>query len=137
MFVELQGTVVQLFEPKHYLACPECNRKVTQEGSGYRCSTHGTVNAKKSPIVNMFFDDGTSNIRVVCFSNQVEQLFGKNPAEIADADVAAFDMLKKDILGKQLIMSGRVNKNTMMDRLEFMASNVKEVDPVEMIKTYE
>lgn len=136
MFVELQGTVVQLFEPKHYLACPECNRKVMQEGSGYRCSTHGAVNAKKSPIVNMFFDDGTSNIRVVCFSNQVEQLFGKSPAEIADADVAAFDMLKKDILGKQLIMSGRVNKNTMMDRLEFMASNVKEVDPVEMIKTY-
>ena len=64
-------------------------------------------------------------------------LFGKDPVEIADADVTAFDALKKDVLGKQLIMSGRVNKNTMMDRLEFMASNVKEVDPVEMVKAYE
>ncbi len=107
------------------------------EGTGYRCSTHGSVNAVKSPIVNMFFDDGTSNIRVVCFSNQVEQLFGKAPAEVADADVTAFDALKKDVLGKQLIMSGRVNKNTMMDRLEFMASNIKEVNPVEMVKAYD
>jgi hypothetical protein len=137
MFAEVKGTIVQLFEPRHYLACPECNKKVLPEGEGYKCNAHGAVNAKKSPIVNMFFDDGSSNIRVVCFSNQVQQLFGKDPVEIADADVTAFDALKKDVLGKQLIMSGRVNKNTMMDRLEFMASNVKEVDPVEMVKAYE
>jgi replication factor A1 len=137
MFAELKGTIVQLFEPRHYLACPECNRKVIPEGNGHKCNSHGEVGAKKSPIVNMFFDDGTSNIRVVCFSNQVEQLFGKPPAEVADADVTAFDALKKDVLGKQLTISGRVNRNTMMDRLEFMASNIKDVNPVEMVKAYE
>jgi len=136
MFVELQGTIVQLFEPRHYMACPECNKKVLPDGDGFKCNGHGMVEAKKSPIVNMFFDDGTSNIRIVCFSNQAEQLFGKSPAEIADANAEGFEDLKKLVLGKQLIMTGRVNKNTMMDRLEFMVSSVKEMDPVEMIKKH-
>lgn len=136
MFVELHGTIVQLFEPRHYMACPECNKKVLPGGSGFKCNAHGTVEAKKSPIVNMFFDDGTSNIRIVCFSNQAEQLFGKSPMEIADANAEGFEELKKLVLGKQLIMTGRVNKNTMMDRLEFMVSSVKELDPVEMIKKH-
>jgi hypothetical protein len=134
MFVELQGTIVQLFEPRHYMACPECNKKALPDGEGFKCNTHGSVDAKKSPIVNMFFDDGTSNIRIVCFTNQAEQLFGKTSTEIADADSEGFEELKGLVLGKQMILSGRVNKNTMMDRLEFMVSSVKEMDPVEMIK---
>ena len=136
MFAELKGTVVQLFEPRHYLACPECNRKVMPEGLGYKCNTHGIVEAKKSPIINLFFDDGTSNIRVVCFANQAEQLFGKSSVEIADATVDTFEPMKKEVLGRQLSMSGRVTKNTMMDRIEFTASNIEEINPVEMIKTY-
>jgi hypothetical protein len=136
MFVELHGTIVQLFEPRHYMACPECNKKALPEGSEFKCNAHGVVKAKKSPIVNMFFDDGTSNIRIVCFSNQAEQLFGKSAIEIADANAEGFEELKKLVLGKQLIMTGRVNKNTMMDRLEFMVSSVKDLDPVEMIKKH-
>ena len=136
MFVELKGTIVQLFEPRHYIACPQCNKKVLPEGSGHKCNTHGQVEGKKSPIVNMFFDDGTSNIRIVCFANQAEQLFGKSSTEIADVEGEGFEELKGLVLGKQMIMSGRVNKNTMMDRLEFMVSSVKEIDPVEMIKKH-
>ena len=136
MFVELHGTIVQLFEPRHYMACPECNKKVSPEGEGFKCNGHGTVDAKKSPIVNMFFDDGTSNIRIVCFSNQAEQLFGKSSTDIADSNTEDFEDLKKLVLGKQLIITGRVNKNAMMDRLEFMVSSIKEMDPVEMIKKH-
>ena len=136
MFVELHGTIVQLFEPRHYMACPECNKKGSPEGEGFKCNGHGTVDAKKSPIVNMFFDDGTSNIRIVCFSNQAEQLFGKSSTDIADSNTEDFEDLKKLVLGKQLIITGRVNKNAMMDRLEFMVSSIKEMDPVEMIKKH-
>jgi ssDNA-binding replication factor A large subunit len=134
LFAELRGTVVQLFEPRHYLACPECNKKVLSEGSGYTCKAHGAVTPRKSAIVNIFFDDGTNNIRVVCFSNQAEQLLGCKNDEIAEASSEKFEEFKKDVLGKQLAINGRVTKNTMMDRLEFMSSNIKELDPVEMIK---
>lgn len=137
MFVELQGTVVQLFEPRHYLACPECNRKAIPEGSSYKCNTHGDVSPRKSAIVNIFFDDGSNNIRVVCFSNQAEQLFGRKNDEIVEVSSETFEELKKDVLGKQLCISGRVTKNTMMDRLEFSCNSVKEFDPIEMIKVYE
>ncbi len=133
MFVELQGTVVQLFEPRHYLACPECNRKVVQSGSSYQCNTHGAVTPVKSPIVNIFFDDGTNNIRVVCFSNQAQQLFKANTSDIVEVSSASFEKFKDDVLGKQLSITGRVTKNTMMDRLEFMSANIKELDPVELM----
>jgi len=137
MFVELQGTVVQLFEPRHYLACPECNRKVQQNGDGYSCNTHGKINPKKLAIVNMFFDDGTNNIRVVCFSNQIEQLFGRSNEDLLEVASNSFEKLKEEVLGKQLSISGRVTKNTMMDRLEFMSANIKDLDPIELVRKYE
>ena len=135
MFVELRGTVVQLFEPRHYLACPECNKKVLPEGSAYKCNSHGVVEPKKSAIVNIFFDDGTNNIRVVCFSNQAQQLFGKSNDEIANTTPETFESLKEDILGKQLSIVGRVTKNTMMDRLEFMSVNIQELDPIKLMQS--
>ncbi|MCD4759968.1 hypothetical protein K8R33_03700 [archaeon] len=131
MFAELQGTVVQLFEPRHYLACPECNRKVLPDGS---CKTHGAVSARKSSIVNIFFDDGSNNIRVVCFSNQAEQLLGCKNDKIAEASSEIFEGFKKEVLGKQLSISGRVTKNTMFDRLEFTSSDIKALDPAKMIE---
>nr|MBA4405371.1 hypothetical protein [Nanoarchaeum sp.] len=137
MQVELNGTVVQLFEPRHYLACPNCNKKVFQQGLDYKCNTHDIVEPKKSPIVNIFFDDGSGNVRIVLFANQAAQLLNKSHEEIANANIEALDSFKRDVLGKQMLISGRVIRNQMMDRLEIISSNVKEADPVELIQMYE
>ncbi len=137
MTAELHGTVVQLFEPRFYLACPECNRKVFNEGAVSKCNTHGEVKPVKRAIVNLFFDDGTNNIRVVCFSDQAEQLFGRKTDEFIELSSEKFEELKKEVLGKQLVISGRVTKNSLMNRLEFTCNSVKEMNPVEMIKVYE
>lgn len=137
MQVELNGTIVQIFEPRHYLACPHCNKKVFQQGLEYKCNTHDVVEPKKSPIVNMFLDDGSANVRVVLFANQAAQLLNKSHEDIANANLEMVEKFKREVLGKQMLISGRVIKNQMMDRLEIVSSNVKEANPVELIQMYE
>jgi len=96
-FVEVLGTVVQLFEPRFYDACPECNKKV-EDG---KCSVHGNVTIKEVPIVNFFFDDGTENIRVVAFRENAEKILKVNGESIKDK---SFEDLKSDVLGSHLLL---------------------------------
>jgi len=73
--VEVIGTVVQLFEPRFYDSCPECRKKVVfGEDGEIQCATHGKVEPVAQAILNMVFDDGTDNIRVVCFRELVKQV---------------------------------------------------------------
>lgn len=129
--VKVLGTIVQVFEPRFYEACPECNRKVNTEGDKKICPEHGAVISKYIPILNFIFDDGTGNIRVVCFRdtvakalNQTEeqvQVYKENPAE--------FENIKNELAGKHFMVTGRVTKNEMFDRLEFVAHDLTEVNP--------
>ncbi len=130
-FVELLGTIVQIFEPRFYDSCPSCGKKVENKENKFVCAEHGDVDSKPVPILNLFFDDGTGNIRVVCFRNQVEMLLGLNGEELLKLrdDLGEFENIKKEILGKQIFISGNVKKNEMFDRLEFMAQNISEADP--------
>ncbi len=129
------GTIVQIFEPRFYDACPECGRKVN-EG---RCDEHGAVSSVDVPILNLFFDDGTDNIRVVAFRDQVEKLLDLNREQVLKfkEDISEFEKYKSDLLGKQLVIVGRVTKNEMFDRKEFTAQRVIEVRPEDMIKEFE
>jgi replication factor A1 len=124
---ELFGTVVQLFEPNFYFVCPECMRKAFPQGDKYVCNEHGEVEAKKMPVFNLYFDDGTANLRAVVFAQQSNDLIGGEYN-------GNFEDVKNGVLGKQVILIGRVVKNQMFDRLEFVVRNVKEADPVEMIQ---
>lgn len=129
--VKVLGTIVQVFEPRFYEACPECNRKVNTEGDKKICPEHGLVISRYIPILNFIFDDGTGNIRVVCFRdavakalNQTEeqvQVYKENPAE--------FENIKNELAGKHFMVTGRVTKNEMFDRLEFVAHDLTEVNP--------
>ena len=128
--VALVGTVVQVFEPRFYDSCPECNKKVMND----TCSDHGTVTAQSTPILNFFFDDGTSNIRTVAFRDHVTTLFGidGNTVQAMRNDLSLFDVHKQSLLGKQLQLTGRVTKNDMFDRIEFSVQTVKEADPAQL-----
>lgn len=130
-FVSVLGTVVQVFEPRFYDACPECNRKVVMDGDKFRCDQHGHVPVKLAPIVNMLFDDGTDNVRVVFFRDLASKFFGLDVATLRD-NAIGFEERKKELLGRSFVVSGRVVKNDMFDRFELMASNVEEVDAREI-----
>ena len=84
--------------------------------------------------MNVFFDDGTGSIRVVCFRELVKELLNLEEEEIAEfrENPGKFETVRKNILGKQLIIVGRVSKNEMFDRLEFTAQRILDIDPREV-----
>lgn len=133
-FASILGTIVQLFEPRFYEACPECNKKLNIEGDKFVCSEHGTVKEKLVPIVNIFLDDGTENIRVVAFRDIASKILNLKEEELLKirGDPLKFEDIKKEILGRQIKINGKANRNEMFDRLEFTANSVEEVNAVEI-----
>lgn len=132
--VELLGTVVQLFEPRFYDVCPECNKSIKLVDGNFRCEKHNIVTPKHAPLINFFFDDSSANIRVVVFRDQALRLVEKTEEELRQIKESPqkFDILKSEVLGKQLLIKGRVTRNDMFNRLEFVANNIQEANPVEI-----
>ena len=128
------GTIVQVFEPRFYEVCSECGRRVKLEEGKFLCDVHGVVKEKFVPVMNAFFDDGTGSIRVVCFRDLVKELLDLEEEKIDEfrENPEKFEMLKKNILGKQLVVIGRVSKNEMFDRPEFTAQKILRFDPREV-----
>ncbi|MEM4263913.1 MAG: OB-fold nucleic acid binding domain-containing protein [Candidatus Woesearchaeota archaeon] len=134
--VELLGTVVQMFDPKFFEVCPECNARVKDDGGKYNCPTHGSVTPTHSYILNLFLDDGTDNVRCVFFANQAERLLNKSHEEMLTYRISPenFESIKTNALGNILKLVGRVKKNQFFDRIEFIAQLVfTNPDPGEEI----
>ncbi len=135
--VEILGTIVQAFEPRFFTVCPKCSKKANQEGDIYNCAEHGTVTPDFSYVMNVVLDDGSETMRCTFFRNQAERLLDKTKEEIMKYRDApeTFEQVKTDLLGNQLKIVGRTNKNAMFDRLEFMAQLVfTNPDPEEELK---
>ncbi|MBT3690852.1 hypothetical protein HOG16_01250 [Candidatus Woesearchaeota archaeon] len=130
-FVEVYGTVVQLFEPRFFTVCTKCGKKVLEDGT---CKEHGKVDVEKRGVINFFFDDGTGNIRVVGFGDVIQGLFSFNQEDMENYSLGLFDKWRSEALGKQLIIEGKVNNNEMFSRLEFVARKIKEASPAELLE---
>ncbi len=135
--IELLGTVVQVFDPKFYEVCPECNARIKDNNGEFVCLKHGKVNPKYGYVVNVFLDDGSENIRCVLFNKQAEFLFNKTSEEMDAFRTApeSFESIKTEMLGNIVKLVGKARKNDFFDRLEFMTQLVfPEPDPEEEIK---
>lgn len=130
--VKLVGTVVQIFEPRFYDACPDCKKKLSYGEEGFECATHGKVESKAQPILNIFFDDGTDNVRVVCFGDNVNKVLDIEDATVLKENPDKFKEVQRNIGGKQLEIIGKVTNNTFFNRLEVVANAVKDANPQEL-----
>ncbi len=137
--VELLGTVVQVFDPRFWNVCPRCNRKVMPEGEVYKCNDHGEVTPGFSYVMNVVLDDSSGTIRGVFWKNQTLTLLGKSDDDLVayKDNPASFEDVKTDLLGEQFKLTGRVQKNQMFDRLEFVAQVVEKADPAAEISRLE
>jgi len=133
---EIAGTIVQVFDMRFFEVCPECRKRVRQSEGSFMCSTHNKVEPSYSYVLTTFLDDGTDNIRAIFFGNQAEKLLKKSKDELLQfkEDPQKFSIMKNDLLGNQVKINGRVNKNDMFNRLEFIANNVSEMNPAEEIQ---
>ncbi len=124
--VELLGTIVQVFDLRFYEICPKCGKRVKQDIDFLVCSEHGNVIPAYSYVLNAVLDDGTETIRCVFFRNQLEKLLNLNQEQLLKfrSEPAEFEAKKNDLLGTIVKLNGRSNKNSMFNRLEFIAQNV-------------
>ncbi|MBD3355099.1 hypothetical protein GF361_03890 [Candidatus Woesearchaeota archaeon] len=134
---EILGTIVQAFEPRFYPTCPKCNKKVNPQQENYVCKEHGQVTPEFAYVMNVVLDDGTETIRTVFFRNQAERLLEKSKEEMLKykENPEQFNSVKTELLGTQIKLVGRTQKNQMFDRLEFISQLVfKNPDPEKEIK---
>jgi hypothetical protein len=139
--IKVRGIVVQVFQPRFYNVCPECNKKVlpvpagapSEDGKdeGFKCAEHGIVEAKKRAILNFVLDDGTESMRTVMFSDQIKLLVSEE--DLADeAKAAAF---RDDFIGTEVYLSGNVKRNQLFNNLEIVASDIEKVDVEKLIES--
>ena len=135
--VEILATIVQVFDLNFFEVCPQCNKRVRLRDEGFACQTHGKVTPDYNFVLNLYLDDGSDNIRVVFWRDQVEQLLSMNRTQILafKEDPSKFEPIKTELLGNMIKISGRANKNQNFDRIELVANQVeRNPNPDEEIK---
>ena len=73
----------------------------------------------------IFVDDGSDIIRCVLFRENATALIGEDVMSYKDG---SFDDVKMRLIGTQVKLRGRVVKNLLFDRLEFIVNEVEKKD---------
>ena len=128
--VELLGTIVQIFDLRFYEICPRCGKRAKPSVDLFECSEHGNVIPAYAYVLNTVLDDGTETIRCVFFRNQLERLLNLNQEQVLNFknNPADFEAVKNNLIGTIVKLNGRTNKNSLFNRLEFIAQNV-DINP--------
>ena len=90
---------------------------------------------EKAMFISCLVDDGTGDIRTVFFRSLAEKISGATASDIAGLDVASrHDVVKKGVLGKEIMISGKVKNNSFFNTLEMVADSVEDINPIEESK---
>jgi len=89
-------------------------------------------NGEKIMVIPTLMDDGSGDIRVSFFRELAETLASVSLEELEKIEEdKRKSFLEERLLGREIIVEGRVKKNEMYDRLEMVATNVKPFNPTE------
>ncbi|MDP3992305.1 MAG: DUF2240 family protein [Nanoarchaeota archaeon] len=116
--------VLQVFEPRFFNVCPECNKKALQEGEAFSCLKHGKIIPEKRAVSTLVIDDGTESIKAVLFH---ESLLKMGFSQLENQEKFAEE--KANFLGKEMIFTGNVRNNAFFNTPEFLIEDVKEAEP--------
>lgn len=133
--VELNGFVVQIFEPRFFTICPDCNKKLVSP----QCQIH--PQAEISWIYNLpfVFDDGSGTTRVTLWRERVNSLLNKTSQEVLiyKDKPEKFNQIKQQFLGLPLKIKGKVVKNKTLSNLEINGLITQPFDSKEEIQLLE
>jgi len=111
---EVRGTVLQVFRGKFIFE---------------------TDTGEKAMVISCVVDDGSGDIRAVFFRNAAEQVSGLSTGDLEKADIdTRMDLVKRGMVGKEIVIKGKVKKNKFFDALEIVADSVKDINPSEESK---
>lgn len=125
-FVNITATIVQVYDPRFFESCPQCNKRLRQEGDVFICAEHGKQDPSYNYVMNIFVDDGSANMRAALWKEQVQQLLGKSDSEILALkdDAAAMENTKTDLLGRIITARSRVKLNETFNTKELVIYEV-------------
>ena len=128
----VRAFILQVFEPRFFHVCPECSKKVVQEGEFFSCGKHGKIIPEKRAVTSIVVDDGTDSIRAVLFHEVLAKL-GFSQLE----DLGKFADEKENFLGKEMFFTGNIRNNAFFNTPEFIVEDVKEAQPEDIITELE
>ncbi|MEM5794311.1 MAG: DUF2240 family protein [Candidatus Aenigmatarchaeota archaeon] len=127
---EVKGTIVHVFKNKlFFYVCPVCSETIEEN----KCEEHGEVEAVPELVISCILDDGTSTVRTVFFRDNAEKLLGLSAKELQNSE-ESFRTVEEKLLGKELIIRGRIKKNKIFDRLELIVNDFEELNVEQEIK---
>jgi replication factor A1 len=132
--VTIRGTVVQVGHQRCvYDACPNCSRKVSLAGKGVTCPKCGSIPRSEPRLIAIVvLDDGTENMRARLIGTPAEKLLGitgaqaKKIIEEAGREDEPVVRVEDSLLGREVILSGRVRLNNFSNELELAVAAFQE-----------
>ena len=133
--ISIRGTIMQVFQPNFFSVCPECAMRVNYENDKAVCMKHGIVVPRKRALISIVIDDGSENMRATAFNESITRLFKISETDLEKLQDSSFLINKKqELLGTEMLFSGRVRRNVLFDRNEFVINETHEVKPDELIQ---
>lgn len=137
-YVEIKGMIAQIFESNpFYEICPKCGIRLKQSDEKFFCDEHFYVEPNYGMVLSGVIDDGSESIRVVFFRDMAEKMLGMKTAEALDVARKKLDKIapiidaEQRILGREFVLTGRVKKNALFERLEFIADSITNLNMAE------
>lgn len=129
---EIKANIAHVFRGKFLFdICPFCGGTLENK----KCLEHGEVKPDKALVISCIVDDGTGNIRAVFFREQAEKICKLKANELFKLEQEKrYELIKESLIGKDLILNGRVRKNKMFDRTELLVSSFKDLSILEESK---
>jgi ssDNA-binding replication factor A large subunit len=135
--VEIAGTVVDIFRGNSiFNICSICGTKMAEQEGKLVCSSHGAVESNPALVLSFLIDDGTGSARAVSFRQSAENLLGVTAGELRDMEIENRNkFITEKLIGKQLLLKGRAKRNKIFDRIEIIADEATEINPLEESKS--
>jgi len=127
-FFEIKGVISnELKNIRFYEACSECRRKIDN------CTCDKAGNKKLTMITSHFLEDESGKIRATFIGEAAEKLVGEKAEIIVKVkDTPDYEKLLKkfssDIIGRDIMIKGRVKFNDYSDSYEIVASNFQDIN---------
>ena len=135
MKAEVYGRITSVSKfVNHYMACPECMKKVQEGSNGFTCPNHGPI---KKPdmrlIAKITVDDGTNNMGITLIGDTVLELFGidemdKDLIIDNDANQDMIDEIKSRIVSRPFLFRGNIKFNDYREEYEMIPNQIIKPD---------
>jgi len=125
---DVRAALLHVFDSSpFYEVCPQCGSRVKMPE--FKCAEHGEVRPAYAMVVSGVIDDGTANMRIVFFRESAEKVLGMKTLDALAKKATLFETLEN--IGKEFVFSGRVRKNQLFERLEFITSDFRQINPAD------